>query len=308
MRMKQFYLILPLICSVLCNCNPKTLENHPHPDLPNEGVVHEDLYTEENSNVLQQSDTLREVDPVIMATSLNGLKLIEENWTNTTLYTDASIEFLLVRPTSKNTIVAIAATPFDSEDNDSDFFFYELDLNGIVLSRTLLYSTDYSCNISQNLQEFENTIHYFRKKGSKEEWAYDLTTKSHKKSDVLLLDWVTINDWKKQQYFPSSDGSQMIQLEATNLFHIIGENKTKLISQPYDGAWSFGTGCWNSAGNTIFFDNSGAVACIWKIDLTTKTLAKIIPEHEAKSPAVMDVNGKMTLVYCEGSSIKLSSH
>lgn len=291
-----------IACCTLFSCNPKITKAVPYPDVEGEGVVDEDLSVE-----LSPKDSLPKVNSVILAKSLHGLELIEENWDQTILYSDTTVQFLLAQPTSGNTIVAIAATPFDSGDNDSDFYFYELDMKGVVLSKTQLYGSNYSCNLHHNLREFDNAIHYFRKADSKQEWVYDLAAKTHKLADVLLLDWETITDWKKQQWYPKPDKSQMIHMEATNLTLITGENKVKLISQPYDGAWSFGMGCWNEDGDTFFFDNSGAVACIWKIDLTAKTLAKIIPEHEAKSPAVIEHNGKLKLLYCEESFIKISS-
>lgn len=302
MKNNRLQIVFPLVCWIFCSCNPKITNNVPYPDVEGEGHVHEDLSSEDHV-----ADSIPEVNSIILSTSLYGLELVEERWDQTMLYNDTTVEFLLVRPTSMNTVVAIAVTPIDSENNGSDFFFYELDLTGAVLSKTQLYNSDYSCYLNQNLQEFQNTIHYFRKKNPQEEWVYDLATKTHKRTENKLLDWVKINDWKKQNDYPSPDSSKVMHLEATNLSLIKEGALVKLISQPYSGDWSFGFGCWNSNGSTFFFDNSGAVACIWKIDLTAKTLAKIVPEHAAKCPNVVVENGKSKLLYCEGSSIKIAS-
>jgi hypothetical protein len=305
---KLSYLLIPITLCFLLGCNPEIIKNvRPHPDAEGKESIEEDGSIEDHSEEPILADTFPVINSNIVEASLNGLDLIEETWNQTILYTDTNVEFLLVRPTRAKTIVAIASSFPDPEDFSSDFFFYELNLDGSVISKKELYATDYSSILNQNLQEINGSIHYFRKKNLAQEWVYDLTTKTHKLNEDQKLDWEAINDWKKQRAFTSPDTTKTILLQ-TSILSLISEDKEEqLIKQLYDGSWAFGSGCWSTSGNTFFFDNSGATACIWKIDLIAKTLAKIVPEHEAKKPVLFEQNGEIKIIYCEGSCIKIAS-
>lgn len=307
MKNKPQHILMSVLLCIILSCTPKISENLPIPDLEGQGPIEEELTIENESLETFSTDTVPKANPVIIGAALNGLELIEDRWDQTILFQDTTIKFLMVRLTSRKTVVAIASGHSTAGELSSDFYFYEIDLKGVVLSNTPLYSSDYSCILDQNLQEFQNSIRYFRKRNMQEEWVYDLETKKHSKTELKQLDWETINDWKKQDYFLSPDKSRAISLEGTHLSLLEGEKKVKLISQLYDGTWSFGFGCWGTDGNTFYFDNSGATACIWKIDLKAKTLAKIVPEHEASCPSAFEENGQLKILYCEESFIKLAS-
>lgn len=61
--------------------------------------------------------------------------------------------------------------------------------------------------------------------------------------------------------------------------------------------WMFDSIRWSGDSKSIYFDNSGSVACIWKYDLETKGLSKIVPDHAARLPVVYSQNGEDTLAY-----------
>lgn len=56
----------------------------------------------------------------------------------------------------------------------------------------------------------------------------------------------------------------------------------------------------------LYFDNNGARACIWRADLNTKVLTKIVPEHEAVSARPVEINGREAVVYLENNQLKFA--
>jgi len=77
------------------------------------------------------------------------------------------------------------------------------------------------------------------------------------------------------------------------------DTNSTLFQQKYTGDWSIGSIIWSDDSERIFFDNSGAVACIWQYELGTRVLRKIVPEHEAKQPQFLRHEGREYLVYVE---------
>tara|TARA_B100001109_G_C18865045_1_gene476777 strand:+ start:1674 stop:2969 length:1296 start_codon:yes stop_codon:yes gene_type:complete len=47
----------------------------------------------------------------------------------------------------------------------------------------------------------------------------------------------------------------------------------------------------------VFFDNSGGMACIWEYNMESGELFKIVPEHLANTPAVVNMNGQDFIVF-----------
>lgn len=65
---------------------------------------------------------------------------------------------------------------------------------------------------------------------------------------------------------------------------------------------------WSNDDKVIYFDNHNlSIACIWRYDLTTKELTKIVPEHEAKAPFAFQFHGKEYVAYIEGNRIKVAT-
>lgn len=65
---------------------------------------------------------------------------------------------------------------------------------------------------------------------------------------------------------------------------------------------------WSNNDRVIYFDNHNlAIACIWRYDLVTKELSKIVPEHEAKAPFAFEYHGKEYVVYIEEKMIKVAT-
>ncbi len=68
-----------------------------------------------------------------------------------------------------------------------------------------------------------------------------------------------------------------------------------------------GTICWSNDSAYLYFDNSGIdYRCIWEINLKTKEITKIIPEHNALHPFCFIKNGKPHIAYTEYNKIKIA--
>ena len=65
---------------------------------------------------------------------------------------------------------------------------------------------------------------------------------------------------------------------------------------------------WSEDDKVLYFDNHDiALACIWRYDLETKELSKIVPEHEASNPFGFTFKGKEYVVYIEDKKIKVAT-
>jgi len=64
---------------------------------------------------------------------------------------------------------------------------------------------------------------------------------------------------------------------------------------------------WSEDDKILYFDNHEiALACIWRYDLETKELSKVVPEHEAEHPFAFSYKGREYVAYIEGQDIKVA--
>jgi hypothetical protein len=74
-----------------------------------------------------------------------------------------------------------------------------------------------------------------------------------------------------------------------------------------DSMPSYGGLSWNSAGNVLYFDNSGIdYACIWQFNTLTRKVSKIIPEHEAFQPFSFMFGGEEMIAYVLRNTIMVA--
>jgi uncharacterized protein YecT (DUF1311 family) len=76
-------------------------------------------------------------------------------------------------------------------------------------------------------------------------------------------------------------------------------------NEPDDG-WSIVNPTWSATRPVLYFDNSGAKACVWRVDVRLKVLSKIVPEHEALSARPVDIFGREAVVYLQGGQLKFA--
>lgn len=84
------------------------------------------------------------------------------------------------------------------------------------------------------------------------------------------------------------------------------EEKKTVLRRAYTGDWSIGSVAWSPRGDAFYFDNAGAVACIWRYDVRGDELTKIVPAHEAFSPAPFTAKGTVWVGFIESPWQKTS--
>ena len=69
----------------------------------------------------------------------------------------------------------------------------------------------------------------------------------------------------------------------------------------------FGGVHWDSVDENLYFDNSGpCYACIWKLDVKSKKVTKIVPEHEAIHPFHYRENNKTYVAYVYKGQLQIA--
>ncbi len=215
--------------------------------------------------------------PEIISLSAPRLELIKNSWTSEAILCSEQEEFITLRKVSELRCVAISV---QEDSGSTSFQFYDFNINGEILHKSLIPKTDYYIDNRFNFRVSNDTVYYFTKKDEQDVQAYSLSNCSHIRVPSNKLNWSKINDWKHQSNYLSPNGE--IEIELSDVKLIVkehGVNKDTLINQVYDGSWSFRQAVWNKDNNKFYFDNSGAVACIWEIDLDKKVLDKIVPNH-----------------------------
>jgi len=89
-----------------------------------------------------------------------------------------------------------------------------------------------------------------------------------------------------------------------------GNKKEELFTTEFfEHEYSIGGFTWSKDNSSIYFDNHKiwGMACIWKYDVDTHELRKIVPEHEAEEPFAFTYDEKEYVVYIEGNKIKVAT-
>ena len=274
-----------------------------------EYTIGDPVFTEFEQQQFLAEEKSNHPDTEILSSSLHNLTLVNKKWNAKEFILCSEDEtFLLIKQTKENNLIAI------SVNRSKSFFFYELTIDGDILSKYKIEGADYSILRWENFLVWENHVTYYNNNSSEKLFfEYNAITHAHTK-DVrakyfnCMGEEYTIEQMNK---YHSPNFNYLIEFSNTNLTLVTYKNHQlvnidTLISQEYEGSWSFGTGAWNASSDKFYFDNSGAVACIWELDIINKTLDKIVPEHTATAPIVFESNeDKTVIVYCEENCIKM---
>lgn len=117
-------------------------------------------------------------------------------------------------------------------------------------------------------------------------------------------------------YPPSADlpdelrrpvGDEKGEFTGISLFNRVTKQRDVLFRQEYAGDWSIGRIVWSDDGSRLFFDNSGAVACIWEYSLADRRLRKIVPEHSAAKPVFVRYRYRDYIIYTDGNALMVAT-
>ena len=124
-------------------------------------------------------------------------------------------------------------------------------------------------------------------------WLYESPFYNHKRSAHIRTD----------MYYKDNDVTALIKTNTRTQ-----EEEVLFTLQNTDVNWLIGDISWSEDNKVIYFDNaSERMACIWRYELLTGVLEKIVPEHEAKYPYVYTYKGKEYVAYVENNEIKLAT-
>jgi len=243
--------------------------------------------------------------PDIISKSSPNLKLVKNHWIKNAILCSQNEEFFLLRKINNSRLVAVSSE--EIKNYEYIFRFYDFDVNGIIYHKSILSNTNYSIDNRFNFQIDENFVNYYLLKDSDQVFSYSLIDNSHKRIPKEKLNWQLINDWKNEHRYLSNNQNSEIFIEDVKLI-LYKNNKLKdtLINQQYDGTWSFRKGTWSEDDSKFYFDNSGAVACIWEINLRHNTLDKIVPDHWATSPVYIKDEDNDAIVYCHNNCVYIT--
>lgn len=107
-------------------------------------------------------------------------------------------------------------------------------------------------------------------------------------------------------YFNHNNAHKIsIDFDSSAVTLINEQDKKEPLFWPDQDAWSVGSFIWSDDNTKLFFDNHGSqAACIWQYHLKTRSLEKIIPEHEARDPFFFNYKNKEYILYIENNTIK----
>ncbi|WP_430811602.1 MULTISPECIES: hypothetical protein [unclassified Carboxylicivirga] len=255
----------------------------------------------------------------IVKNSLNGLELINDQWNREVLFSveNKNEQFIYLKQV-QNTLFAISQIRIG---NQYDEYLNVFTINSSNRHRVKLNNVKFGIFNSANFRLKDNKVSIFVSNEKLVEYQYDLEDKEL--INVLSMKIQGHASAGRSSYrssFPSRSGRFRIEFKDVDLIlHkmkiveddfagdlLVPISSKTLISQQYDGSWSFGSGVWNNEETKFYFDNTGAVACIWELDVEKNTLNKIVPEHEAFNPFIINNETEKVLGFFLGNSIMIA--
>jgi hypothetical protein len=242
---------------------------------------------------------------LIKEDGLLALEMVRDEWGSTEIYRSGNPEekFYQVR------VFEYQGRPlfvfFGAIFKTDEINIYIIEYDGaLILKSRVPYTrgTGYYFDNSVNIQMKDETIYYFIDR-EYTGCAIDLATR-----EVSLGDHFPFE--KKpafQTEFTSPGGARTVKVGTISLTVVDNStgDETVLFQQPYSGSWSIGQIVW-ADDDVFYFDNSGAVACIWKVDLLEMTLSKVVPEHNARHPYYFEGGQGSFVAYIEGNYVKIA--
>jgi len=249
--------------------------------------------------------------PEIAEFSRTKLKPIASPWESRNIFCseDPSESFHEIRAIDRDGEISYVVFSSIEHRNGFTFYFNEFDGMGELMSRHELERADYSLRDKINLQRHGDYLCYFTSLESRIAKYFSLVTGEHGDTTDNMIEWDLHGMENITADFTAPNGSLVITLYSTKLVlrDLTDKSTDTLINQEYRGSWSFGRGSWDDKSTKFYFDNSGAVACIWEVDVERKTLNKIVPEHYADHPFFFNKDSTTYIAYCENNCIKVTT-
>lgn len=234
----------------------------------------------------------------------------EDAWPRYTLFNSDTEILLLDATVIDNVLYAILAV-----DEDKTYTLYEyadnrdslypiIHSDGLQLSRD--FNTFYNV-IFERYSGIEEDTFYFRVKVT-DELSQALSYKLGSETSPVAVDRIYQSKSLAERYARARIGEEInTGIDELILRYDGGRTENVTIRTGFNYQnWIISHPVWHATKPVLYFDNSGAYACIWRVDLWHKTLTKIVPEHEAETPLPVTLNGKEAVVYIEEKQLKIA--
>lgn len=120
------------------------------------------------------------------------------------------------------------------------------------------------------------------------------------------------NDETRFEQFSASPRGRY-RTEANYRFEVIDEKSgfpilalPEYLSEHGDNSWAVGAVDWSDDGRYLYFDNHGAMACIYEFDVEQRKLRKIIYAHEAALPVYFELDDRSYIAYVLNNTIRIA--
>ncbi len=82
----------------------------------------------------------------------------------------------------------------------------------------------------------------------------------------------------------------------------------EFVTKGFENGFYIGNLSWSLDDKILYFDNyASGLACIWRYNIESKELSKIVPEHDAEHPFAFTYNYKEYVFYIEENTIKVAT-
>ena len=167
--MKQIFIGL-VIVSILFGCSTG-------PD-PEEPLLTEFEEQEMVSTSINYKNDLYHY-PDIISKSAPELDLIKNKWTSSAILCSENEDFLILRKVNNNRFIAISSEEFG---DSYSFQFYDFNLEGKILHKSIIKNADYSISNRFNFTIDKDSIYYYIQKDKEATFSYSLENSIHKES------------------------------------------------------------------------------------------------------------------------------
>ncbi|TXR54318.1 hypothetical protein [Reinekea thalattae] len=189
---------------------------------------------------------------------------------------------------------------FAADDNDSQFFCYDIGTSSPL----------YDCDMQPQRAAAIETL-------DSPDGRYLVMSRYHS-SELLDIDFDELDEklstWKAR-YLSAiqshekvvESGSDIYNGSSSVMLNDYTTNTSSLLFIVGYVDFIIGQFEWSDDSTKFYFDNSGGFACIWEYDIENKRLHKIVPEHEAKYPYYLNIEGREFIFYREGAKIMVAT-
>jgi len=311
MRLKHlFSLVITSLLMFSCGSEEQKNDSFSNYSSGDMELTFPELSEEEEREIYTQAQNENQEDRIeFLSSSLRDLDIIRNHWEKEYLLCVENERFVFLKciETEDSVQNFIALSSKESpNDRRYDYTLYHMDVNGKVINEFLIPNASSHIRSRTNFIQKDDEIYFYTNQDENEFITYNLSALTHLKGPLAF----EMKFDMPYNVFESPSKQKKVKLAEQGTYLLLNETNTEawdtLIKQEYTGSWSIGSASWSESEEKVYFDNSGAVACIWEIDLSERTIDKIVPAHSASNPICAKRLGEEIVIYCQDDCIKIA--